>query len=55
MNTTQTQLTYRFKLGKWRFTVWKLSHFRFGWKPQKWDAGSFAILKWVLTYMRVHY
>jgi len=45
----------RFEVGKWHFSVWKLENPRFGWKRDKWDAGSFAIGFRVVTYLRTHH
>ena len=56
MNTDLIQTTkekpIRIKLFKWHFSIWKLSNFKLGFKLNKWGAGSIAIGKFVITYLR---
>jgi len=42
-------------IGRWHFSFWPLSHWTFGWRRDRWDAGSFAIDRVVVTYLRKHY
>jgi len=42
-------------IGQWKLSIWKLSKFKFGWRPQKWDAGSVAVGWRLVTYFRRHY
>lgn len=50
------QKPFRLAVWKWRFSVWKLGHFRlFGWKESNGlTHGSFVMLFWIVTYLKTN-